>query len=68
MNRKNRRAVKDPDPNFFERLASLETDVGWLKNDIGEIKNKIKEIDQKIWYIITGIVISILITILTRIL
>ena len=68
MNRKNRKAVKDSDPNFFERLASLETDVGWLKNDISDIKSKIKEIDQKIWYIITGIVISILITILTRIL
>jgi hypothetical protein len=66
MNRKNIKAVKDP--NFFERIASLETDVGWLKNDVREIKGKIKEIDQKIWYIITGIIFSILITILTRIL
>jgi hypothetical protein len=63
-----KKAVKDPEPNFFERLASLETDVGWLKNDVSEIKDKIKEIDQKIWYIISGIVVSILITILTRIL
>jgi hypothetical protein len=59
---------KNSNPIIFERIASLEADVGWLKNDVKEIKGKIKEIDQKIWYIITGIVISILITILTRIL
>jgi hypothetical protein len=54
-------------PIIFERIASLETDVRWLKNDVREIKSKIKEIDQKVWYIISGIILSILITILTRI-
>jgi len=66
MKRKNRK--NNHNPGFFERIASLETDVSWLKSDVKEIKDKIKEIDQKIWYIITGIVISILITILTRVL
>ena len=60
-------ARKKNDPEFTERLAFLEADVKWLKNEINEIKSKIKEIDSRVLWILGGIIISILVTILSRI-
>jgi len=40
-----------------ERVTRLETDISW-------IKEKISCLDRKVWYILTGIIISILVAIL----
>jgi len=43
---------------FNERITRLETDMTW-------VKDKLKCLDKRLWYILTGIVISILLTIMT---
>lgn len=57
MGRKRR---NNPDPDFIidltAKVSRLETDICW-------IKKKLATLDKRIWYILSGIIITILITI-----
>jgi hypothetical protein len=46
---------------IHERLVALETDMKW-------VKERLDSLDHRIWYILAGVIISILITILSKLL
>jgi hypothetical protein len=58
---------KNKDPQMVERIAVLETDVSWIVDKLKDFDKKLKDVDRRIWYILTGIVISILISIALKV-
>ncbi|MFP3256610.1 MAG: hypothetical protein RXO36_02230 [Candidatus Nanopusillus acidilobi] len=58
--------MEDEDPKLdqlAERVARLEEDNKWYKEKFNEIDKRIKEVDSKTWYILGGIIVTILIEI-----
>jgi len=56
--------MEDEDPKLdqlAERVARLEEDNKWYKEKFNEIDKRIKEVDSKTWYILGGIIVTILI-------
>jgi len=51
------RDEEDRDPTVLERLAALEEDVKWLKW-------MVKRLDARLWFIVAGVIISVLIQVL----
>jgi hypothetical protein len=51
---------KQNDP-IHDRLVALETDMKW-------VKERLNSLDQRVWYILAGVIITILITILSKLL
>ena len=57
----------DEDPKcekLAERVTRLEEDNKWYKEKFNEMDRRIKEVDNKTWYILGGIVVTILIEVL----
>jgi chromosome segregation ATPase len=58
--------MEDEDPKLdqlAERVARLEEDNKWYKEKFNEMDKRIKEVDSKTWYILGGIIVTILIEI-----
>ena len=55
------RDEKDPNPTVLERLAALEEDVKWLKSMVNRL-------DARLWFIVAGVLMSILIQVLAALL
>ena len=58
--------MEDKDPKLdqlAERVARLEEDNKWYKEKFNEMDKRIKEVDSKTWYILGGIIVTILIEI-----
>ena len=51
------RDEENRDPTVLERLAALEEDVKWLKW-------MVKRLDARLWFIVAGVIISVLIQVL----
>jgi len=51
------RDEEDRDPTVLERLAALEEDVKWLKW-------MVKRLDARLWFIVAGVIVSVLIQVL----
>jgi len=54
------------DPKYehlVERVTRLEEDNKWYKEKFIEMDKRIKEVDNKTWYILGGIIVTILIEI-----
>jgi len=54
------------DPKYehlAERVTRLEEDNKWYKEKFNEMDKRIKEVDSKTWYILGGIIVTILIEI-----
>ena len=54
--------------NVFSTLNTLEVNVAEVKNDINWLKTLYEKLDRRVWYIIVGIMLSILLQILMRLL
>jgi len=55
------------DPKYeklAERVTRLEEDNKWYREKFNEMDKRIKEVDNKTWYILGGIVVTILIEVL----
>ena len=64
-----KRKLDPDDPIIIElvqRVARLEAKVDELDKDFSEIKKYLNRIDYRIWFIVTGIIISILIQLILR--
>jgi len=64
-----RRKFDSDDPIIIElvqRVARLEAKVDELDKDFSEIKKYLSRLDYRIWFIVTGIIISILIQLMLR--
>jgi len=59
-----RKSIKNDDPPSIELLAervtALEVDVKWIREHL-------RCLDKKLWYILTGVIISILASILVAV-
>jgi len=53
-------------PIVLEKVDGLEERVAILETHISWIKHKLEKLDQRFWWIITGLILSTLVTILTR--
>ena len=51
------RDEENRDPTVLERLAALEEDVKWLKW-------MVKRLDARLWFIVAGVIVSVLIQVL----
>ena len=49
--------------HLVERVTRLEEDNKWYKEKFNEMDKRIKEVDNKTWYILGGIIVTILIEI-----
>ena len=49
---------------LVERVTRLEEDNKWYKEKFNEMDRRIKEVDNKTWYILGGVVMTILIEVL----
>jgi len=49
--------------HLAERVTRLEEDNKWYKEKFNEMDKRIKEVDNKTWYILGGIIVTILIEI-----
>jgi len=60
-----RKSIKNDDPPSIELLAervtALEVDVKWIREHL-------KSLDKRLWYILSGVIVSILTTLLLAIL
>jgi len=54
------------EPKLSERVARLEQDVKWIKNMLNDFEERLKQIEKREWYILSGVIISILLQILIR--
>jgi len=52
---------KKKDPALIERVAALETDMGWVKETL-------RKVDERTWIILASVILGIILTILTRVL
>jgi len=50
--------------HLAERVTRLEEDNKWYREKFNEMDKRIKEVDNKTWYILGGIVVTILIEVL----
>jgi len=55
-----------PEPKLTERVARLEEDVKWIKNMLNDFEERLKQIEKREWYILSGVIISIWLQILMR--
>jgi uncharacterized membrane protein YjjP (DUF1212 family) len=55
--------MSQDDPEIIERLASLETDIKWIKRELEYIK---KSSDRYKWWILTGFVFVVALQIIIR--
>jgi hypothetical protein len=52
--------------DLLQRVSRLEARVDALEKAIGELRAKIDSIDTRTWYILSGVILSILIQVLMR--
>ena len=50
--------------HLAERVTRLEEDNKWYREKFNEMDKRIKEVDNRTWYILGGIVVTILIEVL----
>ena len=66
-----RRRLDEGDPlviDLLQRVSRLEARVDALERALNSLKERAESIDSKTWWILTGVVLSILIQVLTRLL
>ena len=52
--------------NLKVRTARLEERMDGLENVIGEVKHRLEKVDNRLWWIISGLIVSIALQILWR--
>jgi len=52
--------------DLLQRVSRLEARVDALEKAIGELRAKIDSIDTRTWYILSGVILSILVQVLMR--
>jgi len=71
MERGEERGPEKGDPlviDLLQRVSRLEARVDALERALNSLKERAESIDSKTWWILTGVVLSILIQVLTRLL
>ncbi|KPV65536.1 MAG: hypothetical protein AOA65_0044 [Candidatus Bathyarchaeota archaeon BA1] len=56
-------AERKEDP-VSERLAKIESDIASLKNDVAWLKQLYKSLDYRVWFILGGVIVTILVSLL----
>jgi predicted RNase H-like nuclease (RuvC/YqgF family) len=65
------RRLSQDDPvviDLLQRVSRLEARVDALERSITELRERAESIDSKTWWILTGVVLSILLQVLLRLL
>jgi predicted RNase H-like nuclease (RuvC/YqgF family) len=66
-----RKRLNPEDPvvlDLLQRVSRLEARVDALERAVEELNKRVESIDAKTWWILTGVVLSILIQVLMRLL
>jgi len=52
--------------DMVQRIAKVEERTNFMEEIINDLKHRIESLDQKVWVVLSGVILSILVQILLR--
>jgi wobble nucleotide-excising tRNase len=59
--------TRDQVTSLNNKVSKVENDICWIKTSVEKIEKNTEKADSRTWYIVTGIIISIALTVMFRV-